>query len=203
MWDCHRGFGPGFDPEGMAHVAIPFRVYKEAGNSIERGARINDRIRAREVRLIGANGEQLGVMPIAEAMAKAEEANLDLVEVAPTAAPPVCRIIDYGKYKYEQAKREREAHKKSKTSELKGMRLGPKIGEHDLQVKTRTVSGFLKDGDKVRVSMWFRGREMAHPHVGEQILRRMALQLADVAVVERHPLMEGRNMIMILAPKKN
>jgi translation initiation factor IF-3 len=165
--------------------------------------RINDRIRAREVRLIGANGEQLGVMPVTEALAKADEANLDLVEVAPTATPPVCRVMDYGKYKYEQAKREREAHKKSKTSDLKGMRLSPKIGEHDLRVKTRAISGFLKDGDKVRVSMWFRGREMAHPQLGEQILRRMAQELAEVATVERHPLMEGRNMIMILAPKKS
>jgi len=178
-------------------------IKKEARNSIDRGPRINDRIRAREVRVIGGNGEQLGVMPVAEALAKAEAANVDLVEVAPTANPPVCRIIDFGKYKYEQAKREREAHKKSKTSDLKGMRLSPKIGEHDLQVKTRAVIGFLKSGDKVRVSMWFRGREMAHPQVGEQILRRMAQQLADVGVVERHPLMEGRNMIMILAPKKN
>jgi len=136
-------------------------------------------------------------------MAKAQEAGVDLVEVAPTAAPPVCRVMDFGKYKYEQAKRERMAHKKSKTSELKGMRMSPKIGEHDLQVKTRAVTSFLKDGDKVRVSMWFRGREMAHPQVGEQILRRMAQQLVDVAVVERQPLMEGRNMIMILAPKKS
>jgi translation initiation factor IF-3 len=141
-------------------------------------------------------------MPLRDALAKAQEAALDLVEVAPTASPPVCRVMDYGKYKYEQAKRERVAHKKSKTSGLKGMRLSPKIGEHDLQVKTRAVSSFLKDGDKVRVSMWFRGREMAHPHVGEQILRRMAQQLADVGVVERQPLIEGRNMIMILAPKK-
>jgi translation initiation factor IF-3 len=141
-------------------------------------------------------------MPLREALARAQEAGLDLVEVAPTANPPVCRIIDFGKYKYEQAKRDRVAHKKSKASELKGMRLSPKIGEHDLQTKTRAVSMFLKDGDKVRVSMWFRGREMAHPQVGEQILRRMAQQLTEVAVVERQPLMEGRNMIMILAPKK-
>jgi translation initiation factor IF-3 len=155
------------------------------------------------VRLIGAGGEQLGVMPVGDALAKAAEASFDLVEVAPTANPPVCRIMDYGKYKYEQAKREREAHRKSKTSELKGMRLSPKIGEHDLRTKTRAVSSFLKDGDKVRVSMWFRGREMAHPQVGEQILRRMAQELADVGVVERYPLMEGRNMIMILAPKRN
>lgn len=142
-------------------------------------------------------------MPLREALARAQDAGLDLVEVAPTANPPVCRIVDFGKYKYEQAKRDRVAHKKSKTSELKGMRLSPKIGEHDLQVKTRAVSAFLKEGDKVRVSMWFRGREMAHPQVGEQILRRMAQQLAEVAVVERQPLMEGRNMIMILAPKKS
>jgi translation initiation factor IF-3 len=143
------------------------------------------------------------VLPTRDALAKAQEAGLDLVEVAPTANPPVCRIMDFGKYKYEQAKRERSAHKKSKTSEIKGMRLSPKIGEHDLQVKTRAVSGFLREGDKVRVSMWFRGREMAHPNVGEQILRRMAQQLVDVGVVERPPLMEGRNMIMILAPKKS
>src|SRR5438309_10483610 len=118
-------------------------------------------------------------MPPQQALRIAEERGLDLVEVAPTATPPVCRIMDYGKYKYEQAKREREAHKKSKSSGLKGMRLSPKIGEHDLQVKTRAVIGFLKDGDKVRVSMWFRGREMAQLHVGEQILRRLALAIHD------------------------
>ena len=143
------------------------------------------------------------MLSLQDALARAQEAGVDLVEVAPAASPPVCRVMDFGKYKYEQAKRERLAHKKSKTSELKGMRLSPKIGDHDLQVKTRAVSGFLKDGDKVRVSMWFRGREMAHPQVGEQILRRMAQQLLDVGVVERQPLMEGRNMIMIMAPKKN
>lgn len=153
--------------------------------------------------MIGDGGEQLGVVPTRDAMGRAQEAGLDLVEVAPTANPPVCRIMDFGKYKYEQAKRERVAHKKSKTSGLKGMRLSPKIGQHDLETKTRAVTAFLKDGDKVRVSMWFRGREMAHPQVGEQILRRMAQQLADVGVVERVPLMEGRNMIMILAPKKS
>lgn len=152
--------------------------------------------------MVGDRGEQLGVIPTRDALAKAQEAGLDLVEVASTANPPVCRIMDFGKYKYEQAKRERSAHKKSKTSEIKGMRLSPKIGEHDLQVKTRAVTGFLREGDKVRVSMWFRGREMAHPNLGEKILRRMAQQLAEVAVVERPPVMEGRNMIMILAPKR-
>jgi translation initiation factor IF-3 len=155
------------------------------------------------VRVVSAEGEQLGIMPIQEALERARQREFDLVEVAPEAQPPVCRIMDFGKYKYEQAKRERVAHKKSKTSGLKGMRLSPKIGQHDLETKTRAVTAFLKDGDKVRVSMWFRGREMAHPQVGEQILRRMAQQLADVGVVERVPLMEGRNMIMILAPKKS
>ena len=145
---------------------------------------------------------QLGIKPLPEALAIAKELDLDLVEVAPMANPPVCRIMDFGKYKYEQAKRERTAHKKSKTSGLKGMRLSPKIGQHDLETKTRAITSFLKDGDKVRVSMWFRGREMAHPQIGEQILKRMAQQLADVGVVERAPLMEGRNMIMIMAPKK-
>ncbi len=169
---------------------------------IERDTRINDRIRAREVRLIGPDGEQLGVVPTREALARAQEVALDLVEIAPTAAPPVAKIMDFGRYKYEQGKREREAHKKSHGGELKGMRMSPKIGEHDFQVKMRQVKGFLKDGNKVRVAMWFRGREMAHPKVGEVLLQRLAQSLADVSVVEGNPKLEGRNMIMILAPKK-
>lgn len=170
--------------------------------SIDRETRINDRIRAREVRLIGSDGEQLGVVPIREALTRAQEATLDLVEIAPTAAPPVCKIMDFGRYKYEQGKRERDAHKKTHGGELKGMRMSPKIGEHDFQVKMRQVKEFLKDGNKVRVAMWFRGREMAHPKVGEVLLVRLAQALADVGVVEGTPKLEGRNMIMILAPKK-
>lgn len=170
--------------------------------SIERETRINDRIRAREVRLIGPDGEQLGVVAIRDALTRAQEAALDLVEIAPTAAPPVCKIMDFGRYKYEQGKRERDAHKKTHGGELKGMRMSPKIGEHDFQVKMRQVKEFLKDGNKVRVAMWFRGREMAHPKVGEALLVRLAQSLVDVGVVEGTPKLEGRNMIMILAPKK-
>ncbi len=154
------------------------------------------------MRLIGPNGEQLGIIPTREALVKAQEAALDLVEVAPTASPPVCKIMDFGRYKYEQSKRDHDAHRKTKGGDLKGMRMSPKIGEHDFQVKVRRVRDFLKDGNKVRVAMWFRGREMAHPKVGEVLLQRMAQDLMDIGVVERTPLMEGRNMIMILTPKK-
>jgi translation initiation factor IF-3 len=156
----------------------------------------------REVRLIGANGEQLGIVPTREALARAQEAGLDLVEIAPTAAPPVCKIMDYGRFKYEQGKKERDAHKKSRGQELKGMRMSPKIGEHDFQVKARQVKEFLQEGNKVRVAMWFRGREMAHPKVGEALLLRLAQFVTDVGTVEGTPKLEGRNMIMILAPRK-
>ncbi len=170
--------------------------------SIERETRVNDRIRVKEVRLIGPGGEQLGIVSIREALARAQEHTLDLVEVAPTASPPVCKIMDYGRYKYEQSKRDRDAHRKSRGGDLKGMRMSPKIGEHDLQVKTRRVREFLKDGDKVRVAMWFRGREMAHPKVGEALLQRLAQDVAEVGTVEMAPRLEGRNMIMLLAPRK-
>ncbi len=164
---------------------------------------MNDRIRAREVRVIGADGEQLGVLPIREALAKAQEAELDLVEVAPTAQPPVCRIMDYGRYKYEQGKRERGTHRHARATDLKGMRMSPNIGEHDFQVKAKHVLDFLKGGHKVRVSMWFRGRQMAHPKLGEVLLLRLAEVVAEVGGVERPPLLEGRNMIMILTPRRS
>jgi translation initiation factor IF-3 len=152
--------------------------------------------------LIGANGEQLGIVATRDALLRAQEESLDLVEIAPTASPPVAKIMDFGRFKYEQSKRDRDAHKKTRASDLKGMRMSPKIGEHDFQVKTRRVHEFLKDGNKVRVAMWFRGREMAHPKVGEVLLQRLAQIVADVGVVERTPMLEGRNMIMILTPKK-
>lgn len=164
---------------------------------------MNERIRAREVRVIGADGEQLGVLPIREALSKAQESELDLVEVAPTAQPPVVRIMDYGRYKYEQGKRERGAHRHARASDIKGMRMSPNIGEHDFQMKARQVFYFLKDGHKVRVSMWFRGRQMAHPKLGEVLLVRLAETVAEAGSVERPPLLEGRNMIMILTPKRS
>ncbi len=152
--------------------------------------------------MIGPNGEQLGIVLTRDALARAQEHTLDLVEVAPTANPPVCKIMDFGRYKFEQSKRDRDGHRKTRAGDLKGMRMSPKIGEHDFQVKTRRVHEFLKDGNKVRVAMWFRGREMAHPKVGETLLQRLAQAVADVGVVERTPLLEGRNMIMILTPRK-
>jgi translation initiation factor IF-3 len=154
------------------------------------------------VRLIGPNGEQLGVLPTRDALVRAQEHGLDLVEIAPTASPPVCKIMDYGRFKFEQGKKDRDAQRKSRGQELKGMRMSPKIGEHDFQVKTRQVKEFLQDGNKVRVAMWFRGREMAHPKVGEVLLQRLAQSVTDVGTVEGMPKLEGRNMIMILAPRK-
>jgi translation initiation factor IF-3 len=161
---------------------------------------VNNQIRAREVRLIGQNGEQLGIVPIPRALEMARTSNLDLVEVSPTAVPPVCRLLDYGKYKYEQTRKEREARKTQKTQALKEMRLKPKIGEHDLDFKTRLIENFLKDGDKVKVTVNFRGRENAHPELGRAVLEEVVKRLSDSGAVERAPLLEGRSMTMILAP---
>lgn len=163
--------------------------------------RINEEIRAREVRVIGSDGEQLGIMPGREAQQLAYEKHLDLVEIAPTAKPPVCRIMDYGKYRYEQQKREKESRKKQKTFDIKEVKLRPGIEEHDFNVKFKNAVRFLEDGDKVKVTIMFRGRELSHPEMGEVLLNKMAAQLKEMAVVERQPKLEGKNMIMIVAPK--
>lgn len=163
--------------------------------------RINEEIRAREVRVIADGGEQLGIMSSREALKLALESHLDLVEIAPTAKPPVCRIMDYGKYRYEQQKREKEARKKQKTFDIKEVKLRPGIEEHDFNVKFKSAVRFLEDGDKVKVTIMFRGRELSHPELGEVLLNKMAQQLKEVAVVERVPKLEGKNMIMIVAPK--
>jgi len=168
---------------------------------ISKDLRINDEIRAREVRLVGENGEQLGIFPIKEALRVSLEKGLDLVEVAPTAKPPVCRLMDYGKFRYEQSKREREARKKQKIITVKEVKIRPKIESHDLEVKTRNAERFLKDGDKVKVTVMFRGREITHPALGKQLCEQMAEMLKDIANVEREAKLEGRNMIMILSPK--
>ncbi|MGI5835966.1 MAG: translation initiation factor IF-3 [Chloroflexota bacterium] len=173
------------------------------GGSITKDLRINDRIRVREVRLIDDKGEQLGVVPTAEALRIANERGFDLVEVAPNASPPVCRLMDYGKFKYEQTKKEREARKNQKIVLLKEMRLRPKIDEHDLEFKTKLVQKFLQEGDKVKVTIVFRGRELAHPQLGRELLDTMADKLKGVASLERSPLMEGKSMSMILAPATN
>jgi translation initiation factor IF-3 len=152
------------------------------------------------VRLIDDEGKQLGILPFADALRMARERGLDLVEVAPNAVPPVCRLLDYGKYKYEQTKREREARKHQKGSELKEVRLTPKTDEHDLLFKARTVQRFLAEGNKVKVTVRFKGRELAHPQLGRQVLEFIAENVKGAGTVERTPLMEGRAMSMILAP---
>lgn len=152
--------------------------------------------------MIGPNGDQIGVVPLREALRMAQEANLDLVNVAPQAKPPVCRIMDYGKFRYEQSKREKEARKKQKTIQVKEIRLSPSIEEHDLQTKLRNVKKFLQSGDKVKLAIRFRGREITHQEIGLGILNRMAKEVEDLAQVERQPKLEGRQMIMILSPKQ-
>ena len=163
--------------------------------------RINEEIRAREVRVITADGEQLGIMSGRAAQQLAVERHLDLVEIAPTAKPPVCKIMDYGKFRYEQQKREKEARKKQKTFDIREVKLRPGIEDHDFNVKYKNAVRFLEDGDKVKVTIMFRGRELSHPELGEVLLNKMAEQLKEIAVVERVPKLEGKNMIMIVAPK--
>ena len=163
---------------------------------------INEQIRDREIRLIGQNGEQLGIMSSKEAMKLAREAELDLVKIAPGAKPPVCKIIDYGKYKYEQARKEKEAKKKQKTVEVKEVRLSPNIDTNDLNTKINNAKKFISKGNKVKVTLRFRGREMAHVQQSKHILDDFAETLADVAVVEKPAKMEGRAMSMVLAEKR-
>jgi translation initiation factor IF-3 len=170
--------------------------------TISRDLRVNEQIRVREVRLIGEDGEQLGVMPTLEALRAARERGLDLVEVAPTAVPPVCRLLDYGRYKYEQEKREREARKNQKTVLMKEIRLRPKTDEHDIEFKSKQIERFVEEGDKVKVTLRFRGREMVHPNLGRQLLETVAERVKNVAAVERMPLMEGNTMTMILTKAK-
>jgi len=158
-------------------------------------------IRARDVRVIGDAGEQLGVMPTVEAMRIARERDLDLVEVAPMADPPVCRMLDYGKFKYEQAKKEREAHKRQATVNLRQVRFRPKTGKHDLAFKLVLVEKLLDQGNKVKVIVLFRGREMSHPQLGKSLLDDIANALGDRAIVERPVALEGRSMNMILTPQ--
>jgi translation initiation factor IF-3 len=158
-------------------------------------------IRAREVRVIGQEGGQLGIMTVQDAIRLAEEQGLDLVEVAPEARPPVCRVMDYGKYKYQQSKRLQQAKKKQKVISVKEIKLRPKTEEHDYQFKTQHVRRFLQDGHKTKVTVVFRGREMAHTELGRQMLDRVATDLQDVGAMEQTPRQEGRNMTMVLSPR--
>lgn len=163
------------------------------------GVRINHDIKADEVRVVDEDGEMKGVMSVARAVELAEEAGLDLVEVSPNATPPVCKILDYGKYKYEQQKKAAEARKKQKTVDVKEVKIRPGIEEHDYKVKMRNARKFLSNGDKVKVTMRFRGREMAHQDIGMDLLKRMIEELADVGKVDLEPKMEGRQIIMVLS----
>ena len=163
---------------------------------------INEQIRDKEVRVIGEDGEQLGIMPTKEAQKLADDAGLDLVKIAPTAKPPVCKIVDYGKYRYEQARKEKEAKKKQKTVEVKEIRLSPNIDTNDLNTKMNAARKFLSKGDKVKVTLRFRGREMAHMASSKHILDDFAESLSDVATLEKAPKVEGRSMTMFLTEKR-
>ena len=188
------------------HSAVVFRV----GGRNRRGdaalatddARINDRIRARQVRLIGADGSQLGVKPLPEALSIAREAGLDLVEVAANAEPPVARIMDFGKYKYEQDQKRKESRKRASNVVIKEMKFRPKIDTHDYDTKMKHVERFLEEGSKVKLTIMFRGREMAHPELGRRILEKVAERVAEIASVESAPKQDGRNMTMVLNPLK-
>ena len=183
-------------------VTITF-VFRRCLIISSKNNQVNEEIRDREVRVIDVDGAQLGIMSSAEAMKLAADKKLDLVKVAPGAKPPVCRIMDYGKYRYEMQKKAKDARKKQKTIQVKEIRLSSFIEEHDLNVKANNALKFLKDGDKVKVSIRFRGRERGHTANGEQVMMRFAEAVSEFGSVEKKPQLEGRNMTMFLAPKNN
>ena len=169
--------------------------------TISKESLINEEIRAKEVRLLDVDGQQLGIVSIQEALAKAAEHNLDLVNISPNAAPPVCRIMDYGKYRYEQQKKEKEAKKKQKTMEVKEIRLGIFTEFHDLETKATTAAKFLQNGDKVKINMRLRGREMGYVDKGKESMLKFGEMLSEYGNVEKNPILEGRNMSMTITPK--
>ena len=180
-----------------AHIFVLWRCFAIANMTHQ----INEEIRDREVRLIGADGGQLGVMSAAEAQRHADEAGLDLVKISPTATPPVCKLMDYGKFKFEQAKREKEAKKNQHVVEIKEVRMSPGIDVNDFNVKLRNAQKFLSEGDRVKVTVRFRGREMAHTDIGRKLLLKFAEDCAEIATMDKEPKQEGRHMNMFLSPK--
>ena len=170
--------------------------------ALPKSNRLNEEITTPQVRLLGPEGEQLGVVAIRDALAQAEEAELDLVEIAPTASPPVCRIMDYGKFKYQEAKRQHEAKLKQKQVQVKEIKLRPGTDENDYQIKMRNMVRFLGEGDKVKVTLRFRGRELSHQEFGMRQLERVKADLEEIGSVEQMPKMEGRQMVMVIAPVK-
>ena len=175
---------------------------RDQGGPISVEPRINDRIRVPEVRLVGPGGEQVGIVPIEKALRLAQDADLDLVEVAPTARPPVCKLMDYGKWKYENAQKAREARRNQAHTVIKEMKLRPKIDRHDYETKKGHVVRFLRAGDKVKITIMFRGREQSRPELGFRLLQRLAEDIADLGYVESAPKQDGRNMIMVVAPHR-
>jgi translation initiation factor IF-3 len=192
------------DPQGIetARGDRPIRKPMRAAPTREpTGPRINDAIRAREVRLIDETGQNVGVVSKIDAMQRATEAGLDLVEISPDAEPPVCKILDFGKFKYQEQKRQAEARKNQKIVEIKEIKMRPGIDDHDYDVKMRAIRRFFEEGDKVKITLRFRGREMAHQHLGMEVLNRVRTETETIAKVESEPRFEGRQMVMVLAPK--
>ena len=186
----------------MRGVRLNFYTFGDSHIATDRTQRINIEINAPEVRLIGANGEQVGIVPIAQALKMAEEAEVDLVEIAPLAKPPVCKLMDYGKFKYREAKKAHEAKLKQKQIHVKEVKFRPGTDEGDYKIKLRNLIKFLEEGDKAKVTLRYRGREMAHQEFGVRLIERVKQDLDPYAVVEQFPKMEGRQLIMVLAPKK-
>ncbi|MBN1596117.1 translation initiation factor IF-3 [candidate division FCPU426 bacterium] len=182
---------------------IRFFIFQLNGGEIIPEQRINDEIKAREVRVVNSTGEQLGVMPLVEALKLAEEQDQDLVEVSPEAKPPVCKIFNYGKYKFEQSKKEKEARKRQHTILIKEIKFRPKIDSHDYETKKGHVLRFIEDGNKVKVTIMYRGREMDHVELGRKILDRLVKDLDDKVTVESMPRVDGRNMVMMVGPKRS
>jgi translation initiation factor IF-3 len=180
----------------------PVALHTTPGGSITTELRVNDRIRVPEVRLVGPGGEQVGIVRIEDALRLAAEADLDLVEVAPTARPPVCRLMDYGKFKYETAQKARESRRNQTNTIIKEMKLRPKIDQHDYDTKKGHVVRFLKAGDKVKITIMFRGREQSRPELGFRLLQRLADDVEELGFVESRPKQDGRNMIMVIGPHK-
>ena len=191
----------GLRPEGRGPLSWASWT-QTTGGSISTELRVNDRIRVPEVRLVGPGGEQVGIVRIEDALRLAAESDLDLVEVAPTARPPVCRLMDYGKFKYEAAQKARESRRNQTNTIIKEMKLRPKIDQHDYDTKKGHVVRFLKAGDKVKITIMFRGREQHRPELGYRLLQKLGEDVSDLGVVEAHPRQDGRNMTMVLAPLK-
>ncbi len=198
-WNQFFGGAPCFSyADGEEFIARP---HTQTQAKPPEGPRVNREIEARSIRLVGADGEMIGVVSIREGLTMAEEAGLDLVEVSPNADPPVCKILDFGKFKYESQKRKAEARKKQKVIEIKEIKLRPNIDDNDYNIKMRSMIKFLEEGDKVKVTLRFRGREMAHQDLGVKVLDRVRGDLEELGKVEQFPKMEGRQMVMVIAPK--